>query len=247
MPSPAHQQGRSQKETLPALKSDVAKCELVFLISERKEVVTVTCEYDAELFHSATINRFLGHYQTLLAGMVANSDQRISVLSILTEPEKQQLLVQWNETGKHYPVNKCIHQLFEEQVERTPDALAVVSEDQELTYRKLNQRANQVAHYLIRLGVGPEIVVGILTERSLEMVVAVLGVLKAGGTFVPLDPSYPKERLAFIVEDTQTRVLLTQRKLVQELIEDRSKIGDSDPRFSILDSRIESDRPGQRL
>ena len=204
------------EEDLASAEEYVARCELVFLISERKEVVTVTCEYDAELFNSVTINRFLGHYQTLLAGTVANFDQRISALPILTEPEKQ-LLVQWNETEREYPVDKCVHQFFEEQVERTPDAIAVVYEDQKITYRELNQRANQLAHYLIRLGVGPELLVGIFMERSLEMVVAVLGILKAGGAYVPLDPSYPKERLAFILEDTQASIVLTQQELIDSL------------------------------
>ena len=205
------------EENLASVGEYVARCELVFLISEQKDVFTVTCEYDAELFNSATITRILQHYQTLLAGIVADSNQRISGLPILTESEKQQLLVEWNDTGRSYPTDKCVHQLFEEQVERTPDAVAVAYESQKLTYRELNQRANQLAHYLIELGVGPELLVGIFMERSLEMVVAVLGILKAGGAYVPLDPFYPKERLAFILEDTQASTVLTQQELIDSL------------------------------
>ena len=154
-------------------------------------------EYNPDLFESATITRILGHFQTLLAGIVANPDQAISELPLLTEAEKHQLLIEWNDTKTDYPQDKCIHQLFEAQVEKTPDAIAVVFEDQQLTYRELNRRANQLAHYLQKLGVGPEVLVGICVERSIEMVVGLLGILKAGGAYVPLDPSYPRERLSF--------------------------------------------------
>ena len=205
------------EENLASVGEYVARCELMFLISAQKKVLTVTCEYDAELFNSVTIKRFLRQYETLLAGIVTNLDQRISGLPILTEPEKHQLLVEWNDTDRNYPSDKCVHQLFEEQVERTPNAVAIGYESQKLTYRELNQRANQLAHYLIKLGVGPELLVGIFMERSLEMVVAVLGILKAGGAYVPLDPSYPKERLAFILADTQASIVLTQQGLVDSL------------------------------
>ena len=113
--------------------------------------------------------------------------------------------MEWNETKRDYPKDKCVHQLFEEQVKRTPEAVAVVFEEQELTYRELNSRANQLAHYLKKLGVGPEVLVGICVERSLEMIVGLLGVLKAGGAYVPLDPGYPKERLGFMLEDASGR------------------------------------------
>ena len=130
---------------------------------------------------------------------------------MLSEAEKHQVLVEWNETKRDYPKDKCIHQLFEEQVKRTPEAVAVVFEDQQLTYRELNSQANQLAHYLKKLGVGPETLVGICVERSLEMIVGLLGILKAGGAYVPLDPGYPKERLAFMLEDARVGVLLTQQ------------------------------------
>ena len=123
-----------------------------------------------------------------------------------------------------YPREKCIHQLFEEQVERTPDATAVVFEDQQLTYRELNKRANQLAHYLRKQGVGPEELVGICMERSLEMIIGLLGILKAGGAYVPLDPDYPKERLAFMLDDTRAPVLLTQQRLVESLPEHNAAV-----------------------
>src|SRR5208337_5258587 len=122
-----------------------------------------------------------------------------------------------NNTKTEYPKNKCIHELFEAQVELTPEAIAVVFEDQQLTYREINNRANQVAHYLYRAGVGPEILVGICLERSLEMVIGILGILKAGGAYVPLDVAYPKERLGFILGDAAVSVLLTQENILTNL------------------------------
>src|SRR4029453_10656490 len=168
-------------------------------------------------------------------------------LPLLTKTERQQL-VEWNDTKTDYPQDRCIHQLFEAQVERTPDAVAVVCEGQQLTYQELNRRTNQLAHHLRELGVGPEVMVAICMERSLETVIGLLGILKAGGAYVPLDPAYPKERLAFMVKDAQAPVLLTLERLVAELVEDRGSkpvlseaegIGDRDSRSSILNSRIQ--------
>jgi amino acid adenylation domain-containing protein/non-ribosomal peptide synthase protein (TIGR01720 family) len=136
---------------------------------------------------------------------------------LLTEIEQYQLLVDWNNTKKDYPLDKCIHQLFEEQVIKTPDAVAVEIEGEKLTYQELNQRANQLANYLQKLGVNPEVLVGICVERSLLMVVGLLGILKAGGAYVPLDPAYPAERLAYMLDDSQAKVLLTQQQLVNSI------------------------------
>ena len=171
--------------------------------------------YNTDLFNADTIIQLISHFQILLEGIVANPDQRISNLPILTETARQQLLVDWNDTKRDYPKDSCIHELFEAQVKRTPEAIALQFEGQQLTYRELNNRANQVAHYLRSLGVGPEELVGLCVERSLEMVVALLGILKAGGAYVPLDPDYPKERLAFMLEDAHVSVLLTQKSLLQ--------------------------------
>ncbi|MBD0328126.1 MAG: amino acid adenylation domain-containing protein, partial [Pyrinomonadaceae bacterium] len=143
----------------------------------------------------------------------ANPHQSLSSLPLLTAAEIHQQLIEWNNTQTDYPKNKCLHQLFEEQVEKTPDAVAVVFENQQLTYRQLNTKANQLAHYLQKLGVGSDVLVGICLERSLELVVGLLGILKAGGAYVPLDPNYPTDRIAFMLEDTQLKVILTQQQL----------------------------------
>ncbi|MEH2308019.1 non-ribosomal peptide synthetase [Nostoc sp.] len=183
-------------------------------------------EYNTDLFDASTISRMVDHFCNLLSDIVANPEQHITELSLLTQAEQQQLLVKWNNTQTDYPGEYCIHQLFEAQVERclttshcvsTPDAIAVSFEEQHLTYRELNHRANQLAHYLQSLGVKPEVLVGICVERSLEMVIGILGILKAGGAYVPLDPSYPQERLALILNDVKPLVLLTQKHLVTEL------------------------------
>ena len=182
----------------------------VIVVSRDRLIVRIT--YDTRRFDTATIARMLGHYQTLLEGIVANPEQRLSELPMLTDAERRQILVEWNQTQREYPRNKCVHELFEEQVERTPDAVAVVFEDHRLSYRQLNERANQLAHHLRKLGVGPDVMVGICVERSLEMAVGLLGILKAGGAFVPLDPEYPKERLEFMIKDSEPRALVIQEK-----------------------------------
>ncbi len=174
-------------------------------------------KYNTDLFDESTIEYMAGHFQNLLSAIVENPQQKVSELPLLSEAERHQLLVEWNNTAKEYPTDKCIHQLFEEQVERTPDAVAVVFENQQLTYQQLNQKANQLAHHLLSLGIGPEVLMGIYVERSFEMVVGVLGVLKAGGAYVPLDPNYPQERLTYMLTDSSVKVLLTQKSLLESL------------------------------
>jgi len=212
--------------TMSSVKIDStkAKFDLTLSIQNEGEGLRGSLQYSSDLFNLETITRMLGHFRNLLEGIVANPEQRISEIPLLTEAERHQLLVEWNDTRRDYPKDKCIHQLFEEQVERTPEAAAVVFEDQQLTYRELNNRANQLAHYLQKLGVSPEVLVGICLERSLEMIVALLGILKAGGVYVPLDPGYPKERLAFMLQDTQADVLMTQERLVQVLPHHRAQL-----------------------
>jgi amino acid adenylation domain-containing protein len=180
--------------------------------------------YQCHRFDTATITRMLGHLRTLLEGMIADPAQRLADLPMLTAAERHQLLVEWNNTSTGYPQDTCLHQLFEARVARTPDAVAVVFEEQALTYEEINIRANQLAHYLQALGVGPETSVGIYVERSLEMVVGLLGILKAGGAYVPLDPAYPQERLSFILRDAQIRVLLTQQRLLTGRIEPQTQV-----------------------
>jgi amino acid adenylation domain-containing protein len=159
----------------------------------------------------------LGHLQILLEGIANHPEQCLSHLPLLTPAESQQVLVVWNNTMRDYEHVPCIHQRVESQVSRTPDAVAVTCEEEALTYRELNQRANQLARYLRRLGVGPEVLVGLCMEPSLEMVIGLLGILKSGGAYVPLDPTYPADRLALMIEDAHVSVLLTQEDLVETL------------------------------
>ncbi|MFP4120964.1 amino acid adenylation domain-containing protein [Coleofasciculus sp.] len=199
------------------VETGTAQFDLSLNLVETEQGLIGSLNYSTDLFESATITRMVGHFQTLLESIVANPNQGLGKIGLLTAKEQQQLLVEWNDTHTDYPKDQCIHQLFEVQVERTPDAVAVVCKDQPLTYRELNARANQLAHYLQRLGVKPEVLVGICVERSLEMIVGVLGILKAGGAYVPLDPAYPQERLTHILSDSQVSVLLTQQRLVSKL------------------------------
>ncbi|GAC1389438.1 MAG: hypothetical protein NVS4B11_03610 [Ktedonobacteraceae bacterium] len=210
------------------VKTNTFKLDLSLELADRPEGLIGRLEYSTDLFDAATIHRMVGHWQTWLESIVADPEQRLGELSLLTEAERQQLLMEWNATDVEYPQDKCIHQLFEAQVERTPDAVAVVYEDSHLTYRELNSKANQLAHSLQRQGVGPEVLVGIYVERSLEMVVGLLGIFKAGGAYVPLDPTYPPERLAFILADTQAPVLVTQQQLVAPEFEGRVVCLDTD-------------------
>lgn len=192
-----------------------SKFDLTLFMEDREEGLVATCEYNRDLFNPDTITRMLGHFQTLLESIVSNREKSIAELSLLTPKESQQLLIEWNNTKADYPEDKCIHQLFEAQVEKTPDAVAIVFGNQELTYRELNSQANQLANYLQELGVKPEVIVGVCMKRSPEMAIALLAILKAGGAYVPLDPAYPQERLAFMLEDSQAKVLLTQTNLAE--------------------------------
>ncbi|MGV0103655.1 Non-ribosomal peptide synthetase [Nostoc sp. DSM 114160] len=197
--------------------------ELFINATESHGELILECQYNTNLFDADTIRRRMAEFETLLFGIVANPNQIIAKLPILPAVE-QQLLARWNNTQTAYPQDICIHQLFETQVEKTPDAIAVVFENEQISYRELNQQANQLAHYLQSLGVGPEVLVGLCVERSLEMVIGVLGILKAGGAYVPLDYAYPQERLAFMLQDAQVSVLLTQEKLKSGLPNHQAKI-----------------------
>ena len=199
------------------LENGTTKFDLSVSLIERSDGLKGSWEYSTDLFNEATIVRIGEHFRRLLEGLTRNPDQSVCELPMLTQPEKHQLLIELNDTKRDYPRDKCIHELFEEQVKRTPDAVAVVFEDEQLRYRELNQRANQVARYLIRLGAGPETLVGICMERSLEMIVGILGILKAGAAYTPQDPSLPQDRLAFMWQDTRVSVLLSQKRLTETL------------------------------
>ncbi len=194
-----------------------SKFDLTLFMEDSPQGLIATCEYNTDLFNTDTITRMLRHFQTLLESIVSDPEERISKLQLLTPPEVQQLLVEWNDTKTDYPQDKCIHQLFEAQVEKIPSDVALIFENQRLTYQKLNSRANQLGHYLQLQGIKPDTVVGVYMEQSLEMVVALIAILKAGGAYLPLDPAYPKERLAFMLADAQVSVLLTQQHLGNQL------------------------------
>ncbi len=219
-----------------------AKLDLEFNLWEDVENIRGEIVYSTDLFDRATITRMLGHFKTLLEGIVINPKQHISELPILNKVERHQILVEFNqnqscftppsppllrggvrEINKQFPpllrgvvreINtQGFHYLFEQQVEKTPDAIAVVFENQYLTYRELNNQANQVAHYLQQLGVVPEVIVGICLERSLEMIIGLLGILKAEGAYLPLDPNYPQERLKFMIKDANISIIITHSSL----------------------------------
>ncbi|MEG5139393.1 MULTISPECIES: non-ribosomal peptide synthetase [unclassified Microcoleus] len=199
------------------IERKTARFDLALDLEEGLEGINGTLEYSQDLFDASTARRIAGHFITLLESIAANPEQRLSNLPILTKYEQQQLLFEWNNTQSELPKNQCLHELFEAQTERTPDAIAVVLENENLTYRELNKQANNLANYLQKIGVNPEVLVGIYVERSLEMMVGLLGILKAGGAYVPLDPAYPPERLGFMLEDAKISVLLTQKKLLETL------------------------------
>ncbi len=192
-----------------------SKFDLTLTVEERPDGLAGGFEYSADLFDAATVERMAGHFRTLLEGAAANPDAPLSRLPLLTEAERC-LLVSWNDTACDYP-DRRIHQLFEDQAAKAPEAVAVAAEDGQLTYAELNARANRLAHHLRRLGVGPDARVGLCTERSLDMVVGLLGILKAGGAYVPLDPAYPEDRLTLMLEDAGVSVLLTQGHLAGRL------------------------------
>jgi amino acid adenylation domain-containing protein/non-ribosomal peptide synthase protein (TIGR01720 family) len=176
-----------------------------------------TLHYSAELFERETIRRMAGHLGRLLEAMAADPESRPMSLPLLGGEERRQVLVEWNATGAEYPRQACIHELVARQAERNPDATAVSFRGARLSYRKLERQASRLAGFLRRLGVGPEVRVGVCAERSLELVVGLLGVLKAGGAYVPMDPEYPRERVAYMLSDSRVEVVLTQRRLAAEL------------------------------
>jgi surfactin family lipopeptide synthetase C len=187
------------------------------VIIEPGKELRIRIIYDVGRFEAAAVRRMLSHFQQLLENSVANADAKLDELEMLTPGERSQLLDEWHGSRTAYPRESCIQELFEAEVERAPEAVAVIFGEQRLTYRELNERANQLAHHLRGLGVGPEVLVGLCVKRSLELIVGLLGILKAGGAYVPLDPSYPAGRLAFMLEDSAAPVLVTKDALVNTL------------------------------
>jgi len=214
--------------------------DLEIVLEEGEGVIAGMLRYNADLFEEATIRRMAEHYQTLLEGVVADPQRRLSELPMMTPAERQQVLHEWNDTHTDYPRDLCLHQLFEQQAEKTPDAVALRFGEQSVHYTELNERANQLAHRLRQLGVGPETLVALCLERGPEMVTAILGVLKAGGAYVPLDPASPAERLRAIVADTRAPVLLTQTHL-------RSRLPTVESEVICLDDPLSTNGDGEQL
>jgi amino acid adenylation domain-containing protein len=197
--------------------SGTAKFDITLSLAETPDGLAGALEYNRDLFEPDTIQQMIEHFRILLEGIVADPDQSVATLQLLSKTEQQVLLVDWNASEMDTPVDRCAHQLFEARVNEQPDVEAVRLEEIALTYRELDRRANQLAHYLRTLGVRPDVLVGISTERSFEMVTGILGVMKAGGAYVPLDPTYPSERLAYMIRDSEVPVLLTQQRLLERL------------------------------
>lgn len=221
--------------TLNLVETDsmTAKFDLTLSMRETDAGLVGSFEYNTDLFDPTTIARLIGHFHTLLQSIIANPDQPIEQLPLIPEAEKQQLLQEW--TAPLTPVDfRCIHQYFEVQVAQTPEAIAVVFQNQKISYQDLNDRANQLAHYLRKLGVKPETFVGLCVQRSLEMIVGLLAILKAGAAYVPLDPTYPKERLAFMLADAQVPVLLTQQSCLQHLPKSQAQVLCLDTNWSLI-------------
>jgi amino acid adenylation domain-containing protein len=224
------------------LKGHTAKFDLTLNLVPEKGGLQGRLNYNCEMFEPASMERMIAHYKQLLESIAGQPDQSIDDLTMLTAVEREQLLMEWNQTGMEYP-QETVVDLFEQQAERTPKAIAVEYVDDELTYAELNRQANQLAHYLQELGVGPEVQVGICVERSLELIVSLLGVLKAGAAYLPLDFRYPKERLQWMFEDMQPTVLVTQSKLENLLPPVTGKIIRLDTEWEKISSRSEQN-PG---
>ncbi|HEX5433555.1 MAG TPA: amino acid adenylation domain-containing protein [Candidatus Angelobacter sp.] len=202
-----------EAKLLESIPYQPAKFDLALDLQETNGAIVGKLEYATALFESGTIRRYVGYFRKLLEGMVADDSQVVDRLDLLSEKERHRVLYEWNATEVEYPRDKCVHELFEEQVEKTPEAVALAFDTEFLSYERLNRRANQLAHYLRELGVRPDDRVAICAERSFELIIAVLAVLKAGGAYVPLDPAYPPERLRFMIEDSAPAALLTASHL----------------------------------
>jgi amino acid adenylation domain-containing protein len=202
---------------------ETAKFDLTLGLAENDGALYGSLQYRTDLFEAARIERLVQHYQLLLEGIAGHADRPLSELPLLLEEDRHKLLMEWNDTQVAFAHDKCVPELFEEQVGRRPGAAAVMYEDEQLTYAELNARANQLAHYLQAVGVGPEVPVGVLLERSPDTIVTLLGIFKAGGAYVPLDPEYPDERLRFMMGDAGVELIVTQAKLASRLADTVAK------------------------
>jgi len=205
-------------------ESGTAKFDLTLFMEERAGGLKGAFEYSADLFDAATMQNLVGHFTTLLHAIARHPDEKISALPLMTSAERLKVVETWNATETAYPSEQSLHVLFEEQVDKTPDAIALNFNGILVTYRELNERANKLAHYLKAMNVGPRVFVAMIMERSIDLIVSTLGILKAGGVYVPLDTAYPKDRMAFMLDDIQAPVLLTQNDLLTIIPETRAKV-----------------------
>jgi non-ribosomal peptide synthetase component F/acyl carrier protein len=225
-----------------AAETGTAKFDLTLTMNETEGGLRGSIEYSTDLFDRSTIERMTEHFRQLLKAMADDPTQRVSELPLLNEQERRQILIDWNATDQSYPRGECIHELFAERAAGQPDAIAVVFGDNRLTYRQLDEQSNQLAHHLRSLGVGPDVLVGIYSQRSMKLVVGLLGILKAGGAYVPLDPSFPQQRIEWMLEDTQAPVLLVQDSLLERLPEYPGKVVRQDADWETI-----ARQPAQRL
>ncbi len=209
-----------------ALETGLSAFDLTLSVRPRRGGLELEAEYSSELFEAATVERLLGHLEVLLEVGVAEPQRRISALPLLRESERMQIVEEWNATEAAYPRERCLHQLVEEQARRTPHAVAVTARERQLSYRELDEQANGLAHQLHHLGVGPEVLVGVVAERTVSTIVALLGVLKAGGAYVPLDPEYPAERLQFMLRDAAIGVVIARAAIAVRLPFDSVQVVD---------------------
>ena len=255
--NPLFQVVLSQQPQLPSMPSgwDLAteevcnggsKLDLMIVLDDRTDRIIGPITYNPDLFDDSAITRMVGNWKTLLTGAVAEPGKHVADLPVLTDQERNQTVVEWNDTRVNCPKELCLPALLEAQVGRTPDATAVVYEQERLSYRELNARANQLAHYLRKLGVGPEVLVGICMERSVNMMVALLGILKAGGAYVPLDPAYPEERLAFMINDSGLQVLIIHEPFRSTLSERGAKLVRIDKDWPLI-SQQSRDNPAAEV
>ena len=205
------------------LDRETSMFDLTLFIAETEKGLKGTFEYNTDLFEASTIARLASHFENLLQSIVVNPDLRVSSLPMLSEQERRQLLFDWNQTAFSYPP-MCFHQIFEAQVERAPDAIALVFDQSQLSYYEFNSRSNQLAHLLCGLGVGPEVTVGLVLDRSAEMMVGLLGIMKSGGAYVPIDPGYPESRVRYALEDAGAKVVVTQRRHEGMVSEEQRRI-----------------------
>jgi amino acid adenylation domain-containing protein len=198
--------------------------DISFMVTDNRGDFQILCNYNTDIFEESTIKRIMKHYERILESVINKPEERIGQIKLLSKEEEEEIIGKQSGETVEYPKDKCIHNMFEEQVERTPDRIAVEYKEEKLTYKELNERSNQLAHYLQENGVGPDVAVGLYTERSLEMVIGLLGILKAGGAYVPLDPLFPKDRLSYIINETKMSIIVTNKNGEDDLLKNKKVI-----------------------